>query len=115
MELFVTQHIIHCQEPWYSFIKSGVKTVEGRKAVGNYRSIKKDDIITFYNNDEKFDCNVSGVNCYSSLEEYLTTETLARTLPGIKTIDEGIKIYLQWSTKEQIAKNGFLGIQVKVI
>lgn len=111
----MTHHLMHCQEPWYSFIKSGIKKVEGRKAAGNYKNIKKGDIITFYNNDDKFDCEVLGVNQYYSLEEYLKTETLMRTLPGIKTIEEGIKIYLQWSTREQITKNGFLAIQVKVI
>ena len=49
------------------------------------------------------------------LEEYLKTETLARALPGVNSIEEGKKIYLQWSTQDEINKLGMMGIQLKVI
>ena len=107
-------HKIHCQEPWFSLIRQGKKPVEGRKASPSYKSIKVDDTIEFFGGQESFICVVEAINRYSSLEEYLRCETLERALPGVKTMDEGIRIYLQWSTREQINKHGFLGIQVRL-
>ncbi|USN51795.1 MAG: ASCH domain-containing protein [Myxococcales bacterium] len=107
-------HKIHCQEPWFSLIREGKKPVEGRKASSAYLKIKPGDNIEFFCGGEMFQAQVVGVNRYESLEKYLETETLERALPGVSTIDEGVRIYLQWSTKEQILKHGFLGIQVRV-
>lgn len=108
-------HRIHCQEPWFSLIRDGQKPVEGRKASPSYTRIKSGDTIEFFCGNEFFLAQATGINCYSSLEEYLEKETLERALPGVSSFDEGIKIYLQWSTREQINKHGFLGIQVKKI
>lgn len=43
---------------------------------------------------------------------YLFKETLEKTLPGINDIEGGKKIYLQWSTQEEINKYGFMGIHI---
>ena len=111
--------IIECSEPWFTHIKTGAKPVEGRKGTPKWASIKIGDTITFIDGKEgKFNATVTGVNKYEgkdALVKYLETETIARVLPGVKTSDEGIKIYSQWSTQEQISKYGFLGIQVAVI
>lgn len=108
-------HKMHCQEPWFSLIRQGKKPVEGRKASSNYRKIKAGDIIEFFCEQERFSCFVESINHYDSLEQYLENETLQRALPGVKTLAEGISIYLQWSTPEEITRHGFLGIQVKKI
>jgi len=113
------RYIIECSNPWFTLIKQGIKPVEGRKANSKWNSIKKGDIITFTDGkDGKFDALVTDVNPYHSpnaLQKYLEAETLARALPGITTIEEGMKIYHTWSTPEEIEETGFLGIQVKVI
>jgi len=106
---------MHCQDPWFSLIRAGKKPVEGRKASPSHTKITVGDTIEFFCGQERFLCLVEGINRYKSLEEYLQCETLERALPGVRTIEEGIRIYLQWSTKEQINKHGFLGIQVKKI
>ena len=107
-------HKIHCQEPWFSLIRQGKKPVEGRKATEQYSRIKAGDTIQFFCGSESFECKVTGINKYLSLEEYLRNETLERALPGVSSMEEGIRIYLQWSTSEQINRHGFLGIQVAV-
>ena len=105
---------MHCQEPWFSLIREGRKPVEGRKASPDYTKIEVSDTIEFFCGNESFQAQVVGINRYSSLEVYLENETLERALPGVSSIDEGVKIYLQWSTKEQIKKHGFLGIQLNL-
>ena len=108
-------HTVECLEPWYSFIKQGKKTVEGRKAIPRWCKIKVGDTITFTDGkDDKFSVKVTGVNKYNSIEEYLISETLQRALPGIPTIEEGLKIYYQWSKEDDIKKYGFLGIQIEL-
>lgn len=117
-----TFHIMECQEPWFSFIKKGIKTVEGRKGIDRWKKIKVGDTIVFTDGSDnnKFNAAVTGINVYEgkgtdSLKNYLETETLARALPSIKTMDDGMKVYMQWSTPEQLEKYGMLGIQVKLI
>jgi len=47
----------------------------------------------------------------------LKKETIERALPddSIKTIEDGLAVYRQWSTQEDIEKYGFLGIQIFVV
>ena len=52
---------------------------------------------------------------YKSFREYLTQEGLKRTLPSIKTLDEGVNIYYQYYTKENEDKYGILAIYIKLI
>lgn len=113
----MTTHIIECSEPWYSHIKNGKKTIEGRKGTPKWIGIQVGDCIKFVCKDSSFISVVSRINVYSgkdSLRNYLTTEGLDNTLPGINTIDEGIAIYKQWSTQEEITQYGFLAIHVVV-
>jgi ASC-1-like (ASCH) protein len=110
--------IIDCDEPWFSLIEKKIKPVEGRKANKRWSSIKIEDIIIFRDPDHherKFAAKVVGINKYigdDALDQYLLNETLERTLPGITTFEDGKKIYLQWSTLQEISTYGFLGIQV---
>lgn len=108
-------HKIHCQEPWFSLIKSGVKPVEGRKNSLFYQRIHAGDTIEFFVEDKKFLASVIGINRYNSIDEYLRCESLERALPGVKTIKEGVAIYLAWNRERDIANIGFLGIQVMVL
>lgn len=107
-------HRIHCQEPWFSLLRSGKKPVEGRKNSPLYQRIKVGDSIEFFCGRESFVALVVGINRYTSVAEYLEHETLARALPGVLNMKEGLTIYHAWNTPEEIARNGFLGIQVQV-
>ena len=106
---------IHCQDPWFSYIRQGSKTVEGRKKTHTYEKIRAGDQIHFTTGKESFFADVVEVREYPTLEAYLDDVTLEKALPGIKTVEEGLNIYYQWSTKEQIAQYGFLGIFVKPV
>jgi len=106
---------IHCEDPWFSFIRQGIKTVEGRKGTHLYKNIQSGDQIHFTNGTESFKAEVSEVRRYDSLEQYFEDATLERALPGVKSLEEGLAIYHQWCTKEQIERYGFLGISLKPI
>lgn len=106
---------IHCEEPWFSYIRQGVKPVEGRKNTHSYQKIKVGDKINFSNGKESFIADVIEIREYDSIEKYLEDVTLEKALPGVKSLEEALNIYYQWSTEEKIRQYGFLGIFIKPV
>lgn len=112
---------IDISEPYFSLIRSENKTVEGRKISNKWQKIRSGDILKVTSPGLKsYPVKVTGVVMYlpslgDPLTAYLQGEGLSRALPGVKTLEEGRKVYLQWSTEEEIATMGMMGIQVKVI
>lgn len=104
-----------CDEPWFSFIRKGIKPVEGRKNSLKYQKIQEGDFIDFSNGNENFRAIVTEIRTYVSLEDYLNDVTVQKALPNVISLEEAIKIYHQWSTPEEIQKQGFLGIFIKPI
>jgi len=120
--------VIPCGNPWYYYLYTEEKTVEGRKKSITYEHIKEDDIVLFklsgdVDNEKykdiptSFYARVIGVNKYSTLRQYLETEGVHKCLPGKTTIYEGVNVYtsLMKTTEEEINKIGFMGIHVKKI
>lgn len=106
----MTTFNIHCDDPWFSYILQGIKTVEGRKKTHTYKKIKVGDKINFSNGKESFIANVTEIREYDTIEKYLEDVTPEKALPGIKTTEEALNIYYQWSPEEKIKQYGFLGI-----
>jgi ASC-1-like (ASCH) protein len=108
---------IHVSQPWLSYIKNKDKRIEGRLNKGTFSQLQKKEIVRFFNKDlnQKFNVKIINIVKYKSFEEYLIQEGLKRTLPGIKTIEDGVQIYRQFYTKEDEDKFGILAIYVKKI
>lgn len=106
---------VTCDEPWFSYIRNGIKPVEGRKNTPKYQKINVGDSIDFSNGKENFSAIVVEIRVYTSLEDYLKDVTFQKALPGTSSFEEAINIYHQWSTLEEIEKHGFLGIFIKPI
>ena len=108
-------------EPWYRHILEGRKDVEGRKNSETWRDIEPGDILCLTASKFSMSCfyvKVTGITLYAppgALRKYLEGETLARALPGVSSIEEGMKVYLAWSTMEEIEAVGMMGIQLEVI
>lgn len=104
-----------CDEPWFSFIRKGIKPVEGRKNSPKYQKIQIDDFIDFSNGIEQFRAIVTEIRSYASLEDYLDDVTVQKALPTVSSLEDAVKIYLQWNTPEEIQTYGFLGIFIKLV
>ncbi|KAH7572846.1 hypothetical protein JRO89_XS03G0023500 [Xanthoceras sorbifolium] len=116
---------LHVQEPFFTQLKvririegvystfmllvDGLKTVEGRCAVGDYNRIGSGALILF---NKCLVLEVQDVHRYASFSEMLNAESLAKVLPGIKTIDEGVQVYRKFYTEEKEKSNGVLAISV---
>ena len=101
------------QEPWYSYLVSGQKKVEGRKNSPKWRDLKSLQQILLTCGEKRQLFLITDVREYSSLQEYLEQEGLRNCLPGIKTIEEGISVYRQWSTDEELMHYHFLAIEMQ--
>jgi ASC-1-like (ASCH) protein len=113
---FKTYHN-HRAEPYFTFVKNGQKTIEGRIKKGWYRFVKPGDHIIVYN-EEETDCVevlVKGVRTYASIRKMLEQESIKKLLPNIETVGQGIEIYKQFYTDEQQDEFGVVAIEVEII
>jgi ASC-1-like (ASCH) protein len=125
--LLCPSYIIGIQHKWFRLLQEGFKTIEGKKGSPKWNNIVEGDRILFECEDclkekSRNGCclyskvTVTSVSRYHTVREYLEQEGLSGTLPGVASIEEGIKIYesapISW-TKEEIEKYGVMAIHVK--
>ncbi|KAI3994668.1 hypothetical protein MKX01_027558 [Papaver californicum] len=100
---------IDVQEPFFTQLRVGRKTIEGRCAVGDYNRIGPGSLLLF---NRCLLLEVQDVRRHPSFSELLKTESLEKVLPGVNTIEEGVQIYRNFYTEEKEKSNGVLAICV---
>ncbi|XP_031273571.1 uncharacterized protein LOC116132031 [Pistacia vera] len=107
------------QEPFFSLIKDGLKTVEGRCAMDDYNRLRPGSMVLLNKcimlEVQLHFCNFINwqtVRHCASFSELLEAETLAKVLPGVKTVEEGMEIYSKFYVEEKERLNGVLAICV---
>jgi ASC-1-like (ASCH) protein len=106
------------QEPWYTHIKKGQKTVEGRLNKSWVTSLNELDRVIWLKSGEEsehFSTYVEKLASYSTFEEMLRTEGLENVLPGVETIEDGIQIYREFYSEDDEKKYGVIGIHMKLL
>jgi ASC-1-like (ASCH) protein/mannose-6-phosphate isomerase-like protein (cupin superfamily) len=108
---------VHVSLPWYELIKQGEKTVEGRPNRKDFSQMKPGDKIEFSNKElnGNFMAEITNVTHHKTFEEMIKSNGLENVLPGIRTIDEGVQVYMQYYTKEIEEEFGIVGIHVKLL
>jgi|SRR3989344_4615940 len=104
----------HRAEPYFSFVKNGQKTVEGRVKKGKYARIKPGDHIVVHNELEtdKVEVVVKRITSYRTIKEMLESENIKNLLPGVRTVEGGIEVYRKFYTPEQEKEFGVVAIEV---
>jgi ASC-1-like (ASCH) protein len=107
----------HRDEPYFTFLKNGQKTIEGRAKNGKYEAIKVGDAICVYDKDETDSIltRVERVTTYKSIKEMLKSEGIKKMLPDVDNIEQGFAIYRKFYSQEQESKFGMVAIEVEVI
>jgi len=115
----MTEHEINIDERWFNLIKHKFKKVEGRLNKGVFNKFKKGDTIIFVtkkgDKEEKLKTKIVRITEYDTFTDYLINEGLRHTLPGIKTLDEGLAVYYKYYTKEQEKEFKILAIKIKIL
>jgi ASC-1-like (ASCH) protein len=100
------------QEEYLKAIAEGKKKIEGRLYDEKRQKIKPGDIIIFEN---KLMCVVKDIRVYSSFREMLESEGIENVLPGVRDIEEGIKVYRKFYSEEKERKYGVAAIEVEPV
>ena len=110
---------INVSQPWLRCLQKGIKTVEGRLNKGKFADLRPGSVIIVAGDSRSNSRKrrrtvhvVSKVIRYASFEEFLSQEGLARTLPGVATIKEGVTVYRQFYSAEAEKEHGVLAIHV---
>ena len=108
--------IMHVQEPWFSHIKEGRKSIEGRLNKGRFAALKKNQIVIWQNGDKKVKTKIVDIFNYKTFRQMIEQEGLKHSLPGIDTVDNGVdNVYMKFYTPEKEAEFGVLAIKVEVM
>jgi ASC-1-like (ASCH) protein len=106
----------HRSEPYFTYLKNGQKTIEGRMRKGWYCNVQPGDEIEVLNEDEsdKVEVMVKRVTPYPSIREMFTQEPIKKLLPEVESIEEGIEVYRKFYTPEQEQEFGMVAIEVEL-
>lgn len=99
------------QKTYYESIKKGEKTIEIRFDRDKWSKMNVGDIITF-NKDLRV--RINNIRKHKDIVTALKANTLRKTLPNIKTIQEGIEIYRKIPKYEDYMKEGILVLAVEI-
>lgn len=124
---------INVGEPWFRALRDGVKTVEGRLHKGKFAALRPGTVLVVARSGppppsargasvarpasssraaRPFVAVVTRVVRYASFVEYLSQEGLARTLPGVKTLEDGVAVYRAFYSAEDEAAHGVAALHV---
>lgn len=118
---------ISVSEPWFTAICAGVKVVEARLNKGKFVGVRAGDLLQITKSDDSEAAEgnatrvaavaavVTGVDTYASFSDMLTQQGLARTLPGTRTIAQGVSKYYAFYSKTDEKEKGVLAIQLRVL
>lgn len=110
------QPMLPVRDPWLYYIQTGIKTVEGR--TGNKHKFDNwlGKTVIFFNKLRKIPVQVTHINHYKNLHDYLDVEGYQKCLPEIGSYENAVNEYHKFYSDEQIEKaGGMLAIHIKLI
>jgi ASC-1-like (ASCH) protein len=104
-------------EPWFTLIKEGRKTVEGRLNKGEFAQMRAGDTIIWTNNDDSFKTKIKSIQKYNTFYEYLEGEGIKSALPvdEVQTVKDGVDVYYKYYTREEEEKYGVLAVRLELL
>lgn len=108
---------MYVKDPWFTYIKEGRKTIEGRLNRGRAKRMKKNDKLVLINRKTKKRVKVSvmATRKYDSIKAMIEKEGLEKVLPETRTVEEGVAIYREFYPEEKEKEFGVIAIEVKVM
>jgi ASC-1-like (ASCH) protein len=102
---------IHKQEPYYSMVINGLKTVEGRLNKGRFAELEIGDVLMMRPENKKF--QVTDKRQYKTFREMLEAEGVKNVLPDKNNIEEATKVYKNFYKESEENRYGVLAIRIK--
>lgn len=105
----------HLSEPWFSLVKKGEKKVEGRLNKGDFKEIKVNDIVIFYNNDDECKVKIIKKDIYKSFEDLIINKKIKNIIPTVNRVNNAVKIYREYYSEYDEKKYGVVGLTIEII
>ena len=81
--------------------------------------LNKGDILNITNNElgfeRKYEIKITSIHKYNTFSEYLEKEKVENCLPGIDTIEEGVKVYYKYYSKIDEEKYKIVAIRFRLV
>lgn len=92
--------------PWFDHVQDNRKNIEGRLFKGKFTHLKAGDAIVIHNpeNTATIDKTITSIDMFSSFQHALEQIPVKDVLPGITSMEEGVKIYNSIYSKEDQSK-----------
>ena len=99
---------MHIADPWYSYILSGIKTVEGRRGrPSKFAAHLASPYFVIFNEEMgEFKAVLRGIRHYETLYDYLKKEGWQNVMPGLSSEGHVIDAYHGFYTDESIVEAG---------
>ena len=110
-----TQNIfqLNIQELYLSYIRDGIKTIEGRLNKGKFKELSVGDLLEIEGMAETF--RVLDKNEYKTFLEMVTTEGFENVIPDKTTEIDAANVYYKFFTKDQEMEFGVVAIKIEKI
>jgi ASC-1-like (ASCH) protein len=107
--------VINVQNPWFTLIKQGRKTIEGRLNKGQFSRLEVGQIVMWENAGQTVKTKLVRIEKYQSFSDMLVNEGLRHTVPGKETLKDGVDVYRGFYSEAKEAEHGVLAIEVKLM
>jgi ASC-1-like (ASCH) protein len=110
-------HKKNLSEPWFTLVQLGIKKSEGRLNKGSFSNMKKGDVILFENSELGFNrsyrVKITSIISYDTFRNFIVKEKLENCLPGIDTIENGIKVYRKYYSEKDEKEFKIIALRLK--
>ena len=111
----------HLSEPWFSLVATGKKVFEGRLGNSSFASeASAGTEISFFNDDlpgrrRRATVIVTGKKRFPSFRAMLGSgpKALEKTLPTVKSVDDGVAVYRAFYTAEDERRHGVVRLRLR--
>ncbi len=101
---------INIQEPYFGYILSGEKIVEGRLNKGKFLDLEVGDVLEI---NDRANFKIIKKNTYKNFREMLLTEGISNVLPDKNNIEEAVEVYYKFYSKKDETVCGVVGITME--
>ena len=107
--------VFNVQNPWFTHIKEGRKTIEGRLNKGQFARLEVGNIVMWENAGQRVKTKLVRIEKYVTFADMLANEGLRHVLPGKDKIKDGVDVYRGFYSESKEAEHGVLAIQIELV
>lgn len=102
---------INIQDPYYTYVKNGIKKIEGRLHKSKFRDIRTGDEITV---NEELQVKIIRKTLYTSFKDMISCEGFQKLIPDAKNLEDAEAVYTTFYSKEDEIRFGVVALEIEL-